>query len=126
MPSLVQFNSSGSVVKNWELSNSVLMFGRGQAATAQIDDTKMSREHFSVTFENGRYYVADNNSTNGTLVNGRRLTQREQLHGNDRIKAGDTQFLFQVGTATMLNQVQVAAGNSFKSELKNIYDKVKR
>ena len=38
---------------------------------AVADNTNISRVHAVITMRNGRYYVMDQNSTNGTFINGR-------------------------------------------------------
>ena len=44
---------------------------------AVADNTNISRVHAVITMRNGRYYVMDQNSTNGTFINGR-LTIKSQ------------------------------------------------
>src|SRR5512147_1375474 len=98
MPWLVQLNADGGAQKSWPLPETPTLFGRGDDAAACIDDHEMSRHHFVVSAEKGRYSITDQHSTNGTWVNGRRI-ETATLRENDRIRAGSTQFRFQIGTA---------------------------
>ncbi len=125
MPYLVQLNESGSVVKSWELGSERLTFGRGQAADETIDDQELSRQHFAIARVGSHHAITDLESTNGTLVNGRRVATQD-LRGNDQIKAGKTRFIYQVGTATMMGHAQDAMGESFKDQLQDLYQKTKR
>lgn len=51
-----------------------------------IDDKAISRLHASIKEKNGRYFLSDLNSTNGTFLNGRRLEPNETVGLED----GDT------------------------------------
>lgn len=55
-----------------------------------------SRIHAKITVENGRYYITDLNSTNGTRVNGRLLeaNERAKLSENDEVSFADAVFYF--------------------------------
>ena len=59
-------------------------------------NTAISRVHVIVIRRNGVNYLKDNNSTNGTYVDGERLEPgREVLLKNDmRVKFGDEDFTF--------------------------------
>ena len=50
---------------------------------------KLSREHARFNLENNQIYITDLNSTNGTFVNGIRVTEPMLLKGGDLIKLGD-------------------------------------
>ena len=51
------------------------------------------------------YVLQDLNSRNGTLVNGQRISERP-LVPNDRIHAGQTNFVFVDGLATVIGQLE--------------------
>lgn len=56
-----------------------------------IEDSKVSRSHLQIiNDDNGDYYVIDLDSTNGTFVNGNRITGKVQLHKGDTIVIGYT------------------------------------
>ena len=125
MPYLVQLNESGSSVKSWELGEQRVTFGRGAAADETVDDQELSREHFAIAKVGHNHVITDLKSTNGTLVNGRKIGTQD-LRGNDQIKAGATRFIYQVGTATMMGFAQDAMGESFKDQLQDIYKKAEK
>ena len=57
-------------------------FGRGSEATHRFDDNGLSRLHSTVYREGDRIWVVDENSTNGTFVNGRRIDSPTKIdHG---------------------------------------------
>jgi len=95
MPYLVRKKFDGSAADRWELPDKALTFGRGEDADVLIKDERMSRQHFSIAPRDGKYYVRDLNSTNGTYVNNERITEKE-LQPNDKIRGGQTVMVFEV------------------------------
>ena len=105
MPYLIQKQSDGTTVKQWDLRDKPLTVGRGDKVDAQIDDNEMSRQHFVISPKGGGYVIQDQNSQNGTLVNGRRVTETT-LKPNDNIRAGQSRFVFVEGLATVIGKLQ--------------------
>jgi predicted component of type VI protein secretion system len=68
--------------------------GRQAGCTFVIDDLLASRRHFRVYPEGGAWWVEDLGSTNGTIVNGRKIPQRQRLSDGDVISAGNTELVF--------------------------------
>ena len=120
MPWLVRLGPTGNSIQSWELGKDPLVFGREDDLPGHIDDQQMSRRHFNITFVNGSHILTDQGSTNGTWVNGRRVSN-SYLKENDQIHTGQTRFLYQVGTSTFFGQAEKAVGGSFQDELKKIY-----
>lgn len=61
-----------------------------------VDDVKVSRNHLQMVMDDqGNYSVLDLNSTNGTFVNGRRITGEVPLQITDELKIGDTVLSWQ-------------------------------
>lgn len=58
-----------------------------------LDDHKVSGRHAKITLENGKYFIWDLASANGTYVKGRRIREATPLEENDRVKIGDTVFI---------------------------------
>jgi pSer/pThr/pTyr-binding forkhead associated (FHA) protein len=105
MPYLIQKQPDGSTVKQWDLRDKPLTVGRGDKVDARIDDKEMSRQHFVISPKSGGYVIQDQNSQNGTWVNGQRVTETT-LNPNDRIQAGQTRFVFVEGLATIIGKLQ--------------------
>ena len=55
-----------------------------------------SRHHAEVLLENGQWWLADLDSANGTLVNGRPV-RRERLRSGDRVRVGAEELLVEIG-----------------------------
>jgi FHA domain len=74
-----------------------LSVGRSKDADVRIDDRYASSLHARVFSREGRFYVEDMNSTNGTLLNGATLQGEAELIDGDTVQIGDTVFRFEVG-----------------------------
>jgi pSer/pThr/pTyr-binding forkhead associated (FHA) protein len=64
--------------------------GRAQGCRISIDDTHVSKVHARVFDHEGRWYVEDLGSTNGTLVNEVMVGRAEMLEPGDRLRVGET------------------------------------
>jgi hypothetical protein len=60
-----------------------------------VDDPSVSRVHAVVQQLNGRWFVEDCGSRNGTSLNGRRLTSMVPLHTGDEVLLGRARLQFQ-------------------------------
>lgn len=75
------------------LGKAVLLIGRDEDADLQLQGTGISRNHASISVIEGVCVLKDNGSTNGSFVNGERVSVRALTHG-DRIRFGEHVFLF--------------------------------
>lgn len=74
--------------------------GRSKKCDIYINNPYLSKVHAQITFEEGRFYITDMESTNGTYLNGNKLgTHPVRLRDNDKITFGDLSFLFVDGTS---------------------------
>ena len=67
-----------------------LVMGRSPDADMLLDDPYASEFHFRVTRKDDRIVLADLGSTNGTYVNGRRITTPQELTRGDAVQVGKT------------------------------------
>jgi FHA domain-containing protein len=72
-----------------------ITIGRASGSEICIEDNFASGRHARIYDREGRVYVEDMNSTNGTYVNGRRVSAQELLQADDRIRIGDTEFRYE-------------------------------
>ena len=82
---------SGSLEgKTMQLQKEALRLGRAADCDVRFDSTKdpkVSGHHAELLFEDGEWIVIDTGSTNGTLVNGRRVT-KQKLAPGDKLQIG--------------------------------------
>lgn len=79
--------------RDYELSNPVTTIGRSSSNDIVINDTSLSRLHIRVENRNGTFYLIDNNSSNGTFLNRRKITEAP-LKSGDTVMAGRVYFYF--------------------------------
>jgi pSer/pThr/pTyr-binding forkhead associated (FHA) protein len=69
------------------IGTDALHIGRGLNADLRLDDNSVSRKHAILVARGSRTRILDDRSSNGTIVNGRRVQQAE-LHNGDVITIG--------------------------------------
>ena len=80
----------------YPFTGDILTVGRGRDNDIQIkNDSKVSRYHCKVYRRGANFYIEDNKSSNGTLVNGELITER-RLFGGEEIIIGETFFRFRI------------------------------
>jgi serine/threonine protein kinase len=74
-----------------------LVIGRQASEEGQLgQDAEISRQHARIARSGDHFVVEDLGSTNGTFVNGRRISKPEILSPGDRIQLGATTLVVQV------------------------------
>jgi len=86
----------GVLVREYALDRPVLTVGRHQENDIVIDHMGVSGTHARVTVDGQSVILTDLQSTNGTYVNGRRVTEVE-LRPNDWISIGKHILTFKAG-----------------------------
>lgn len=104
MPYLVHKDKDGSTIEFWNLHDGPTTVGRSTDANAKVDDNELSRKHFTVTKTDAGFSLKDLGSTNGTAINGTRVTE-QILRPNDEIRAGNSRFTFMEGLTTMAGKL---------------------
>jgi len=86
----------GSVLSQIFPITGEITIGREPAnVIALTQDTTASRHHACISFLGGCATIRDLGSSNGTFVNGQRVTERQLLPG-DEIVIGSTRFRFDI------------------------------
>lgn len=88
-----------------------ISFGRGSDADERFEDNGLSRLHATVYLEGDRVWIVDDNSANGTFVNGEAVPPvGKPLANGDRIKIGnETQLRVEIQSASVATQPAHAA-----------------
>lgn len=76
-----------------ELGHQVTVIGRGTDTDLRLGDQAVSRRHAEIRVVNGKALVSDLQSTNGTLVNGARITTAALVDG-DEVRVGETTLTY--------------------------------
>lgn len=90
------------------------LIGRATESDVFLPDTMLSRRHAQIERREDGYYVIDLGSTNGTFVNGERLSHEHRLRDGDTISMGDCRLHFSETATTPAPEERPAAeGQSF-------------
>ncbi|MGA7443260.1 MAG: FHA domain-containing protein, partial [Candidatus Sulfotelmatobacter sp.] len=98
-----------------------LILGRDPSNQLGVGDPSVSRKHCSVSeVSSGVFEIADLDSHNGTFVNGERVSRQTIEHG-DRIRVGNSEFVFLTGPDEVTDPLSSRSGNSAtNSEIKTM------
>lgn len=117
------------------LDKNKTIFGRHQSCDCRLPGKTVSREHFAIERNNGKFFLVDLESVNGTFANGERVSWVE-LKDGDTIKAGPYALLFEeaaesdqtsgstsVGRASNNSKTSDERRQSFKAEHERLYSR---
>lgn len=84
----LKLNISGPYESKTVSVDDELSIGRTELADIVLDDSGLSRKNTTFFIDDGELLVADENSTNGTFVNGTRISRPQIVRSGDVIKIG--------------------------------------
>ena len=105
------------------MGQGVSVFGKSPTVDVKVDSPYISRQHFQIRCQDDVFFITDLDSTNGTFLNGERLTsqQERRLRDQDLIgMAGDQvllRFLDPVKTMTIDSSSLIQAAPRANTEL---------
>ncbi|MGN0643301.1 MAG: ATP-binding cassette domain-containing protein [Huintestinicola sp.] len=70
------------------------IIGRSSECDIVVNHPSVSRRHCIITKESDGYFIADNNSMNGVILNGMPLEKKQRLEQMDKITVADTSMVF--------------------------------
>jgi pilus assembly protein CpaF len=85
----VVVHEKGGAERRETFETTELTVGRVQGNELMLPKGNVSKRHARLLYRDGRFIVTDLNSTNGTYVNRRRITQATIVREGDRIYVGD-------------------------------------
>lgn len=81
--------SGPSVGKVYPLDVQEVSIGRDASNTVAINDAEISRKHAKMELRSSAYVIQDLGSTNGTFVNGQRISGAQVLNPGDSVGFGE-------------------------------------
>jgi pSer/pThr/pTyr-binding forkhead associated (FHA) protein len=72
-----------------------IVIGRSSTCDVRVEDSQVSRIHSLIYFKDGKYYIKDLDSENGTFVNGKKVSDLV-LNPGDKIEIGNYNIEFNV------------------------------
>ncbi len=119
------------IPKDIELTTEPLSIGRSREADIPLLDDKVSRVHCGIRLSDGKFYLKDLKSRNGTYVNGERVEDTAEIKAGDRIQIGSTVFVMedashQEEAAQAMGNVgsDMQEGKGYSTILKEIVDDI--
>jgi pSer/pThr/pTyr-binding forkhead associated (FHA) protein len=70
-----------------------LLIGRDRDAQLVLADSEVSRRHARLETQDGTVFLRDLGSSNGTFLNGRRLTSAIEVREGDAVDVGTTRLI---------------------------------
>lgn len=98
LPSLEYHSEDGAAEAKTLLDPLPMLIGRDESSDLQVRSGRVSRRHAVITREGDNFCVEDLDSTNGTFLNGQRITEAT-LQSGDMLTVGDVEFTFNAGRA---------------------------
>ncbi len=100
---------AGSMAKDRFEVGPVMTIGRGANCDIVVDHEAVSKQHLRISKLDDRFVITDLGSTNGTFVNGRRLSGTAPLRDRSVIRLGQVLLAFHLDGARLL----IASANTF-------------
>jgi pSer/pThr/pTyr-binding forkhead associated (FHA) protein len=95
--------------QTYDLNKDIITLGRDITNDIVINDPEVSRHHMRMTRGAGGYTIEDLGSTNGTFVNGQRLTGARPMRPGDMIGLGETVTLaYEAAAAPVMPGAEVS------------------
>ena len=111
-------NDAGADWKTFSVLNRAdITIGRNNDCDIILDHVSVSKLHARIAVKDNLYYLIDNNSTNGIIVNGRKIAGRCQLHEKDLILITNSKLIFgngKISYCCFKNGISVNAQNLVK------------
>jgi uncharacterized RDD family membrane protein YckC len=86
-------NPTSSARREIPLARALLSIGRDPSNDVVLPDAMVSRRHAVIEYRGTQYFIRDCNSSNGSLVNGDRVSERS-LRDGDLVAIGTARLLF--------------------------------
>lgn len=84
----LHLSGEGLTSQKFIIEEESAVIGRGKDADLRVPTETISRRHARLHWDQDQLWIEDLDSSNGTFVNGRRLTARHLLAPNDEIRLG--------------------------------------
>lgn len=76
--------------KKFDITADLVRIGRDATNDISLSDTKVSSTHAKLSIEKDEIWIEDLKSTNGTMVNGKKISTKTPLHDEYLVKMGNT------------------------------------
>ncbi len=89
----------GGTPRRLEFDKDEVTIGRVPGNDVILPKGNVSKRHSRIVRQDGRFFVVDLKSTNGTYLNGRRITTPSAIRPSDKVYVGDFMVMLEMGDA---------------------------
>ncbi|HVK14637.1 MAG TPA: FHA domain-containing protein [Gemmataceae bacterium] len=104
---------SGKVIP---VTTTEFVIGRDPACQLRPASPAVSKQHCGISVRDGKVYVRDCGSTNGTFVNGEQVAAEREVENGDQLKVGPLEFTLKVEAATASSPALVRPAKAAQAE----------
>ncbi len=90
----INYMDRDNVLREFEITDEAITMGREATNKVVIADPSVSRAHAYIEKRSDGYYLVDKNSSNGTFINGKKISQ-QKLNHNDKVNLGSASLVFE-------------------------------
>ena len=102
--------STAETSQFYELRNSVTRIGRDPQNDVVVSESDVSRDHAEIRYADGRWWLRDLSSRNGTFCNAAEVKGERELKDGDRVRICDTVLCFVAEPNAEQKSSSMAAG----------------
>jgi pSer/pThr/pTyr-binding forkhead associated (FHA) protein len=92
---IVVLKFKDQVIKEYMATEAPITIGRARECTIVVDNPTVSKRHAKIEYVNGAHILTDLDSTNGTLINGKKIKQ-VTLKDDDKVTIGKHSIVYMV------------------------------
>src|SRR5256885_9637562 len=85
----ITINEKGGETRRLDFDKAEVTIGRVQGNDIILPKGNVSKRHSRIVFKDGKFIIVDLKSTNGTYVNGRKITSPIVIKSTDKVYIGD-------------------------------------
>lgn len=85
----ITINEKGGQAKSLDFDKAEITIGRVQGNDIVLPKGNISKRHSRIVLKDGKFIIIDMQSTNGTYVNGKKITSPQVVKATDKIYIGD-------------------------------------
>jgi serine phosphatase RsbU (regulator of sigma subunit) len=125
MPRLFVYPKKGEFFQ-YTLKDEKISLGRSGDNDIPIQDPFSSGHHALIYPKDSRYMIRDNNSKNGTFLNGKRVQRETELNKGDEILIGSTRIVFDKELSTNVEMTDAGPESANINTIMHLKDVLKK
>ncbi|UCE41686.1 MAG: SpoIIE family protein phosphatase [Candidatus Aminicenantes bacterium] len=125
MPRLFVYPKKGEFFQ-YSLKDKKISLGRSGDNDIPIQDPFSSGNHALIYPKDSRYMIRDNNSKNGTFLNGKRVQRETELNKGDEILIGSTRIVFDKELSTNVEMTDAGPSSANINTIMHLKEVLKK